>query len=123
MNTAVAAHARSALTNDLAAIMPANAAFLAKPRKLLIDGAWVAAVSGRTFEVRDPSSDEVITHCALGDAADVDLAVAAARRAFETGDWAQMKPVDRERVLHRLADLIEQHADELAELEAIDNGK
>jgi phenylacetaldehyde dehydrogenase len=124
MKTALATSAApSALANDLSAIMPANAAFLAKPRKLLIDGAWVAAVSGKTFEVRDPSSDQVIAHCALGDAADVDLAVAAARRAFETGDWAQMKPVDRERVLHRLADLIELHADELAELEAIDNGK
>ncbi len=124
MNTAVAAPTpRSTLTNDLSSIMPANAAFLAKRRRLLIDGAWVAAASGKTFEVRDPSSDQVIAHCALGDAADVDLAVAAARRAFEEGDWAQMKPVDRERVLHRLADLIEAHADELAELEAIDNGK
>ncbi len=124
MNTAVAAGAsKSALVNDLTGIMPANAAFLAKPRKLLIDGAWVAAASGKTFEVRDPSSDQVIAHCALGDAADVDLAVGAARRAFESGEWAQMKPVDRERVLHRLADLIERHADELAELEAIDNGK
>ena len=124
MNTAVAAHTpRSPLTNDLSAIMPANTAFLAKPRRLLIDGQWVAAASGKTFEVRDPSSDLVIAHCALGDAADVDLAVAAARRAFEAGEWAQMKPVDRERVMHRLADLIEKHADELAELESIDNGK
>jgi len=124
MNTAVAAHTpRSPLTNDLSAIMPANTAFLAKPRRLLIDGQWVAAASGKTFEVRDPSSDLVIARCALGDAADVDLAVAAARRAFEAGEWAQMKPVDRERVLHRLADLIEKHADELAELESIDNGK
>jgi len=124
MNSAVATSAPGgAFANDLSGILPANAAFLAKPRKLLIDGAWVAAVSGKTFEVRDPSSDQVIAHCALGDAADVDLGVAAARRAFEAGDWAQMKPVDRERLLHRLADLIEQHADELAELEAIDNGK
>ncbi len=123
MNTAASPAPKSAFANDLAAILPANAAFLAKPRKLLIDGAWVAAASGKTFEVRDPSSDQVIANCALGDAADVDLAVAAARRAFEGGEWAQMKPVDRERVLHRLADLIERNADELAELEAIDNGK
>ena len=124
MNTAAASTApRNALANDLGSIMPANAAFLAKPRKLLIDGEWVAAASGKTFEVRDPSSDQVIAHCALGDAADIDRAVAAARRAFEAGDWAQMKPVDRERVLHKLADLIEKHADELAELESIDNGK
>ena len=111
------------LTNDLSAIATANAQFLAQPRTLLIDGEWVAAASGKTFEVRDPSSDTVIAHCALGDAADVDRAVAAARCAFEDGDWPRMKPVDRERLLHRLADLIERHADELAELEAIDNGK
>ena len=124
MNTAAATSlSMKSLSNDLAAIMPANAAFLAQPRKLLIDGAWVAAASGKTFEVRDPSRDAVIAHCALGDAPDVDRAVAAARRAFDEGDWARMTPVDRERLLHRLADLIEQHADELAELEAIDNGK
>ncbi len=124
MSTAAAMSAPNrTLANDLSSILPANAAFLAKPRKLLIDGAWVPAAGGKTFEVRDPSSDNVIAHCALGDAMDVDRAVAAARRAFEEGEWAQMKPVDRERVLHRLADLIEQHADELAELEAIDNGK
>src|SRR5450755_843689 len=124
MNAAVATGARSLpLANDLSAIMAANAAFLARPHKLLIDGAWVAAASGKTFEVRDPSSDLVIGRCAEGDAADVSHAVDAARRAFEDGDWAGMKPVDRERLLHRLADLIEAHADELAELEAIDNGK
>jgi phenylacetaldehyde dehydrogenase len=73
--------------------------------------------------VREPSSDQILAHCALGDAADIDKAVAAARRAFDGGDWPKMTPVDRERVLHRLADLIEAHADELAELEALDNGK
>src|SRR5258707_9350835 len=104
MNTAVAAStALNSLVNDLSGIREANAAFLAKPRKLLIDGAWVPAASGDTFDVRDPSSDRVITRCALGDAADIDKAVAAARRAFEQGEWAQMKPVDRERLMHRLA--------------------
>jgi phenylacetaldehyde dehydrogenase len=123
MNTAVAAASPSALANDLSHIAAANKAFLAKPHQLLIDGAWVPAASGKSFEVRDPSSDRVIARCAEGDAADVDRAVSAARRAFEEGDWSRMKPVDRERLMHRLADLIEQHADELAELEAIDNGK
>jgi phenylacetaldehyde dehydrogenase len=124
MNTAAAtSNPMGSLTNDLSTIRPANAAFLAQPRKLLIDGAWVQAAGGKTFEVRDPSSDCVIAHCALGEAGDVDRAVGAARRAFEDGEWAQMKPVDRERLLHRLADLIERHADELAELESIDNGK
>lgn len=123
MNTAAATRAMGALANDLSSIKPANAAFLAQPRKLLIDGEWVASAGGKTFEVRDPSSDRIVAHCALGEAADIDRAVSAARQAFEVGDWARMTPVDRERLMHRLADLIEQHADELAELESIDNGK
>ena len=117
------ATAFAALANDLARIRPTNADFLGEPRQLLIDGAWIDAVSGRTFEVRDPSSDRVIANVAMGEAADIERAVAAARRAFEESDWSRMKPVDRERVLHRIADLIEKHADELAELESIDNGK
>ncbi len=125
MNTAVSTPSvpTSSLANDLSQIKASNKAFLARRHGLLIDGAWAPAASGKTFEVRDPSSDEVVTHCAEGDAIDADRAVAAARRAFEDGDWARMKPVDRERLMHRLADLLEQNADELAELEAIDNGK
>ncbi|HVO47592.1 MAG TPA: aldehyde dehydrogenase family protein [Steroidobacteraceae bacterium] len=114
---------RQAAANDLSRISAANQAFLRKPGKLLIDGAWVNAASGRTFEVRDPSSDSVIARVAEGDSADIDRAVQAARTAFEDSDWSRMKAVDRERLLHRLADLIEKHADELAELESIDNGK
>ena len=117
------APAPDALANDLSRIRSENAAFLGSAKRLLIDGAWVEAAAGQTFEVRDPSSDVVIARVAAGEAADVDRAVAAARRAFEDSDWSRMKPVDRERLLHRLADLIEAHADELAELEAIDNGK
>ncbi len=113
----------SSLANDLEQIRPANAAFLRKRHQLLIGGAWTDAIGGRSFEVRDPSSDRVITSVAMGEAADIDRAVAAARRAFEESDWSRMKPVDRERILHRVADLIEKHADELAELESIDNGK
>jgi len=98
MNSAAATQPSApSMANNLDAIQPANADFLAKPRGLLIDGSWVAAASGKTFEVRDPSSDRIIAHCALGDAADIGKAVAAARRAFEAGDWARMKPVDRER--------------------------
>jgi phenylacetaldehyde dehydrogenase len=111
------------LANDLSGLRPATAAFLAARHRLLIDGAWVEAASGETFEVRDPSSDRVISKVALGEVTDVDRAVHAARRAFQDSDWSRMKPVDRERLMHRLADLIEAHADELAELEAVDNGK
>ena len=115
--------AYNGLANDLRAIRPANAAFLGRPHRLLIDGRWVEAAGGQTFDVRDPSSDQVIARVALGERADIDRAVAAARKAFESPAWSRMKPLEREKLLHRLADLIEANADELAELEAIDNGK
>ena len=123
MNAVNHAIARTAVANDLSRISVANKAFLRQPGRLLIDGAWVDAASGRTFEVRDPSSNAVVARVAEGDAIDIDRAVSAARGAFEDSDWSRMKPVDRERLLHRLADLIEHNADELAELESIDNGK
>src|ERR1700722_19983240 len=94
------------LANDLSKINPTNAAFLKAQHGLLIDGAWVPAVSGASFEVRDPTSDRVIANVAAANAVDVDRAVAAARRAFDDSEWSRMKPADRERLLHRLADLI-----------------
>jgi phenylacetaldehyde dehydrogenase len=112
-----------ALANDLARMSGANRAFLSAPRKLLIDGVWCEATNGQTFDVYDPSSARVIATVAQGEAADIDLAVAAARRALEDSEWSRMKPVDRERVMHRVAEAMERHADELAELEALDNGK
>lgn len=111
------------LFNDLTGLGAGNAAFLRKQHKLLIGGEWVNAAAGGTFEVRDPSSDKVISNVAAGEAEDVNRAVAAARKAFESPEWSRMKPTDRERLIHKLADLIEKHADELAELEALDNGK
>jgi phenylacetaldehyde dehydrogenase len=91
--------------------------------EMLIDGEWVAAESGDTFAVHDPATGEVIAHCSSGGAPEVDRAVRAARRAFESGPWARITPSDRGRLLWRLADLIEEHVDELAELESLDNGK
>jgi phenylacetaldehyde dehydrogenase len=123
MNAATQVASRRAAANDLSCLSAANTAFLRRPGRLLINGEWVEAASGRTFEVRDPSSDAVIARVAEGDAVDIDRAVRAARTAFDDSDWSRMKPVDRERLLHRLADLIEKNADELAELESIDNGK
>jgi phenylacetaldehyde dehydrogenase len=96
--------------------------FLASSRKMLIDGQWVAAQSGRTIDVVDPATGLVLVDVPGGGAADVDRAVAAARRAFE-GAWSGFRPVQRERLLLKLADLLEANADELAELETIDNGK
>jgi phenylacetaldehyde dehydrogenase len=98
-------------------------AFLARPKKLLINGEWVEAASGKTFDSVDPATENVVCQIAEGDAADVDKAVKAARQAFESDEWGKMRPADREKLLLKLADLLEQHADELAELEALDVGK
>jgi acyl-CoA reductase-like NAD-dependent aldehyde dehydrogenase len=105
------------------ALGSAAAAFLAKEHKLLIDGKWVAAKSGKTFPVEDPATEEVITQVPAGDKADIDAAVAAARRAFEEGPWSRLPPLARSQIIWKLADLIEQHAEEFAQLEALDNGK
>src|SRR5262245_7751251 len=104
-------------------VSSAAVAFLAKPHQMLIDGKWVDAQSGKTFPVEDPATQDVIAHVAEGDEADIDLAVAAARRAFDSGPWSRTSPRDRAKMVWKLADLLEQHADELAELEALDNGK
>jgi len=97
--------------------------FLSKPRKMLIGGKWVEAASGKTFETRNPATGEVLARVAEGDREDIDRAVKAARRAFEEGPWPEMLPAERSRLLYRLADLISQHHEELAELETLDNGK
>jgi aldehyde dehydrogenase (NAD+) len=91
--------------------------------KLLIDGKWVDATSGKTFETINPATGDVIANVAEADKADVDKAVIAARKAFEIGAWPTMPAAERGRLLNKLADLIEQHSDELAELETLDNGK
>ena len=97
--------------------------FVAKPKKMLIGGKWVDAVSGKTFETYDPATGKVLARVAEGDKADVDLAVKAARKAFESGPWPAMSPSERGRLLWKLAELIDQHHEELAELETLDNGK
>lgn len=89
---------------------------------LFINNQWVAA-SGATIPVEDPSTGRIISQIADATDAEVDRAVEAARTAFDDGRWSDLPPMRRERILHRLADLLEAHADEFAELEAIDNGK
>ena len=91
--------------------------------KILIGDEWRDAVSGKTFATINPATEEKIADVAEGDAADVDLAVKAARQAFETGPWARMDARDRGRLMGKLADLIEENFDELAALETLDNGK
>ncbi len=112
---------------DVAAAQPAISAraqnFLRGAKKNLIDGKWLPAASGETFEVFNPATGEVIAHCASGGAEDINRAVAAARRAFESSGWRRMTPSERGKMIWRLGDLILANADELAELESIDNGK
>lgn len=91
--------------------------------QLLIGGEWRDSVSGKTFATFHPATEEKIADVAQANAEDVDLAVKAARRAFEEGDWPLMDARDRGKLLNRLADLIEAHAEELAALETLDNGK
>ncbi|MCU1263124.1 MAG: betaine-aldehyde dehydrogenase [Bryobacterales bacterium] len=97
--------------------------FLASPRKMLIGNRWVDAVSGKTFPVYNPATGEEIARVAEGDAKDADLAVKAARKAFEGGAWRDMTAAERGRIMWRLSDLIEKNADELAQIESLDNGK
>lgn len=91
--------------------------------QMLINGRWCDAISGKTFATINPATEEVISQVAEGDTEDVDLAVRAARNAFEVGPWAKMDARDRGRLLAKLADLIEANADELSALETLDNGK
>lgn len=97
--------------------------FISKPRKMLINGKWTEAASGKTFPTYDPSTGEVLARIAEGDREDIDRAVKAARAAFDTGPWSRMTASERGRAIWKLADLIEQHLQEFAELESLDNGK
>jgi acyl-CoA reductase-like NAD-dependent aldehyde dehydrogenase len=98
-------------------------AFAGRGHELLIDGAHAPAADGRTFETLDPATARPITTVAQAGPEDVDRAVQAARRALEDGPWRSLSAADRGRAISRLAGLIEDSADELAELEALDNGK
>ncbi len=97
--------------------------FISSPRKMLVNGQWTTSASGKSFDTLDPSTGEVIIPVAEGDKEDIDRAVTAARAAFEDGPWPSMNPTAKEHCMHKLADLMEENADILAELEALDNGK
>ena len=101
---------------------PTHATVVPSVTRLLINNRWVPSESGKTFPTINPSTGEEICQVAEADAADVDKAVTAARAAFE-GPWRKFRASERGRLLHRLADLIEKNADELARLETLDNGK
>jgi len=108
---------------NIAGLGEAAKSFLARAGKMLIDGKWVAAASGKTFDVIDPATENVIAKVAEGDKEDIDRAVKAARKAFDDSAWSRMLPSGRERLLLKLADLVEANEEELAQLESVDNGK
>ncbi len=94
-----------------------------QPKKLFIGGKWVEAASGKTFDTIDPSTGEVLAKVAEGGAEDIDRAVAAARKAHESGVWRDLPPAERAKALWRIGDLIEEHLLEFAQLDSLDNGK
>ena len=95
------------------------------PRQLdlLIDGEWVKAQSEQTFQTYDPATGDLLAECAQGDEVDIDIAVRAARRAFESGPWSRMTASERGRLIWKLGDLLFENLEEFAELETLDNGK
>ena len=97
--------------------------FISRTHKILINGKWVEAASGKTFATYNPATGEVLARVAEGDREDIDRAVKAARKAFETGRWSQLTPSERGRAIWKLADLLEENLEEFAELESLDNGK
>jgi phenylacetaldehyde dehydrogenase len=97
--------------------------FIAREHHLLINGKWVPAASGKTFPTYNPATGEVLSMVAEGDRQDVDAAVFAARQAFDHGPWRRMTASERGRMIWKLADLLEQHTEEFASLESLDNGK
>ncbi|MEV0297578.1 aldehyde dehydrogenase family protein [Nocardia sp. NPDC050710] len=96
--------------------------FLSGTKKLLINGGWVDAGSGRTFATYDPATGDKLADVAHGEAADIDAAVRAARAAFD-GPWSRLKSNQRERLIWRIGDLLSERAEVFGQLESLDNGK
>ncbi|WP_077619189.1 aldehyde dehydrogenase family protein [Bacillus sinesaloumensis] len=97
--------------------------FLKGTKKLYINGEFVESASGKTFESYNPATGEVLATVSEAGPEDIDRAVKAARKAFDEGPWSKMTAAQRSRIMYKLADLMELHKDELAQLETLDNGK
>jgi phenylacetaldehyde dehydrogenase len=113
----------NALTNDLSKLGVASRNYLAATQRLFIGGRFVESATGRTIPVIDPTSGQEVARVPEGDAHDIDKAVTAARHAFDAGPWPKLRPSQRERIMLRLADLLEQHAQEFSELESVNSGR
>lgn len=111
------------LTTDAPVVSEKTQSFLNQKHGLFIDGEYVSAESGKTFEVVNPANGELLATVAEGEKADIDKAVLAARRAFEVGPWSRLTSSQRGQLIWKLADLLEQNLDEFAEIESLDNGK
>src|SRR5262245_1558040 len=98
----------------LADLLPSMRAFLDRTPTLFVGGQWQPAASGETFPTYNPADGTVLTQIASGAAADVDRAVLVAREAFERGPWSRFSPSERGKLLWRLADAIDDHAEQLA---------
>ncbi|MQA77201.1 MAG: aldehyde dehydrogenase family protein [Streptosporangiales bacterium] len=108
---------------ERAPLLPSVRDFLSRTHGMLIDGAWAPALDGATLASVDPADGTELARVPSGSAADVDRAVVAARRAFEQGPWRRTSPTDRGKLLWRLAELVDSHIEELAQLETLDQGK
>src|SRR5262252_8459607 len=97
--------------------------FVGTPRKMFINHRWVESASGKTFPTYNPATGEVLARIAEGDREDINRAVQAARMAFDHGPWSDMTSSQRGRLIWKLGDLIEEHLEEFAQLESLDNGK
>src|SRR5687768_559165 len=96
--------------------------FVSQPRQMFINGEWAEAASGKTFPAYNPANGEILGYAPQGEAEDIDRAVKAARKAFESGPWSKTSPAERERLINKLADLIEANQEEFAQLDTLNNG-
>ncbi|WP_193062466.1 aldehyde dehydrogenase family protein [Oceanobacillus oncorhynchi] len=108
---------------SLDTLKPKVKAFLEEVNGFYINGQYVTAQNGQTFDVLNPATEEVIAKVSQADESDLDLAVQAARKAFDEGQWTKMEAAERSRIIYKFADLLEEHKEELAQLESLDNGK
>src|SRR3569833_1314750 len=108
------------LNTDVIALNARVQQFIAQPSKVLIDGRWVPASSGETFDIFNPASGQRIAMAAACGKPEVDAAVAAARKAFDAGPWPRMSPSARGKIIWKIGDLNLQNLDEQAQLESLD---